>query len=276
MEYAAGSSRKDPGQGHINLLPSDVVITEAPMRQFEPCHCCKMYDRPCLRSSSKEKKSEHSEVLEEYTNPRPEINWKQEKTQNVYSDFLMPPSQLPMGLKDDQVDCRTSKLGAGSIDLSGWEITCTEFSPRGRRQVRSTTDVDPAIRARTRSPVRSSMRSKKKCRCTGCQPCFKCGEYGHFIRDCRSSTWKDPPNSVSTSNNLNWTKILSGVRMSGGDSSNLLRMLAAQYEPSTQGQRSNKQCDRNKSGTWYHREGMVHTECATPKKVSKGKSVWGR
>ena len=35
MEYAAGSSRKDPGQGHINLLPSDVVITEAPMRQFD-------------------------------------------------------------------------------------------------------------------------------------------------------------------------------------------------------------------------------------------------
>ena len=86
MEYAAGSSTKDPSQGHINLLPSDVVITEAPMRQFEPCHYFKMYDRPCLWSSSKEKKSEHSEVLEEYTNPIPEINWKQEKTQNVYSD----------------------------------------------------------------------------------------------------------------------------------------------------------------------------------------------
>ena len=185
----------------------------------------------------------------------------------------MPPSRLPMGLKDHQEDCRTPKLSAGSIDLSGWEITCTEFSPRGRRQVRSTTDVDPAIRARTRSPVRRSMRSKKKCRCTRCQPCFKCGEYGHFIRDCRSSTWKDPPNSVSTSNNLNWARILSDVHMSGGDSSHLLRMLATQYEPPTRGQRSNKQCDREKSCTWYLREGMIHAECTTPKKASEGKLV---
>jgi len=145
----------------------------------------------------------------------------------------------------------------------------TEFLPRGRRQASSTADVDPTIRARTRSPVRGSMRSKKKCRCTGCQPCFKCGEYGHFIRDCRSSTWKDPPNSVSTSNNLNWTKILSDVRMSGGNSSHLLRMLAAQYEPPTRGQRSNKQCDRKKSCTWYLREGMIHAECATPRKLPK-------
>jgi len=50
-------------------------------------------------------------------------------------------------------------------------------------------------------------------------------------------------------------------------------MLAAQYEPHTQGQRSNKQCDREKSCTWYHREGMVHAECANPKKDFEGKSV---
>jgi len=61
--------------------------------------------------------------------------------------------------------------------------------------------------------------------------------------------------------------------MSGGDSSNLLRMLAAQYEPPTQGQRSNKQCDREKFCTWYHREGIVHAEGANPKKDSEGKSV---
>ena len=56
MEYVAGSSRKDPGQGHINLLSSDNMITEAPMKQFEPCHCCKTYDRPCLRSSPSKKR----------------------------------------------------------------------------------------------------------------------------------------------------------------------------------------------------------------------------
>ena len=125
MAYAAGSSRKDPGQGHINLLPSDVVITEAPMRQFEPCHYCKMCDRPCLRSSSNEKRSDHSEIPKEYTNPKPEINSKQEETQNVYSDSLMPPSQLPMELKDPHVECLASTSSRYDIDLRGWEITCT-------------------------------------------------------------------------------------------------------------------------------------------------------
>jgi len=61
--------------------------------------------------------------------------------------------------------------------------------------------------------------------------------------------------------------------MSGGDSSHLLRMLAALYEPPTQGQRSNKQCDRKKFCTWYHREGIVHAEGTNPKKDSEGKSV---
>ena len=243
------------------------------MRQFEPCHCCKMYDRPYLRSSFNEKKSDPSEVPEEYTNPRPEISWKQEETQNVYSDSLMPPSRLPMELKDHQIDCRTPKLSAGSIDLSEWEITYTEFFPRGRRQASSTTDVDPNIRARTRSPVRGSMRSKKKCRCTGCQPCFKYGEYGHFIRDCCSPTWGNPPNWVSTSNNLNWTKLLSDVLASGDETSELLRQLAAQCKPCTQDQRSDKQCDREKSYKWHLQERMVHAECATPKKDSEGKSV---
>ena len=125
MEYAVGSNRKDPGQGHINLLPSGVVITEAPMRQFEPCHCCKMYDRPCLQSSSNEKKSDHSEVLEEYTNQRTEMTRKQEETQDDYSDSLLSPSQLPMELKDPHVECLASTSSRYDIDLRGWEITCT-------------------------------------------------------------------------------------------------------------------------------------------------------
>ena len=240
---------------------------------FEPCHCCKMYDRPYLRSSSSKKKSDHNKVSEEYANPRLEINGKQEETHNVYSDSLMPPSQLPMELKDPHVECMALKSSGYDIDLSGWEITCTEFLPRGKRKASSTTDVDPTIRARTRSPVRGSMRSKKKCRCTGCQPCFKYGEYGHFIRDCRSPTWGNPPNWVSTSNNLNWTKLLSDVLASGDETSELLRQLAAQCEPSTQDQRSDKQCDREKSYKWHLQERMVHAECATPKKDSEGKSV---
>ena len=181
MEYAVRSSRKDPGQGHINLLHSDSMMTEAPIRQLEPCHCCKMHNRTCLLSSSDRKKSDLSDLLEEYTDPRPEMTRKQEEVQDVYSDSLLSPSQLPMELKDPHVECLAPTSSRYDIELSGWEITCIEFLPRGRRQASSTTDVDPTIRARTRSPVRGSMRSKKKCRCTDCQPYFKCGEYGHFI-----------------------------------------------------------------------------------------------
>ena len=166
MEYAAGSSRKDPGQGHINLLPSDSMMNEAPIRQHESCHCCKMYNHTCLQGSSNRKKSDRSDLLEEYTDPRPEMTRKQEEVQDVYSDSLLSPSQLPMELKDPHVECLALKNSGYYIDLRGWEITCTEFLPRGRRQASSTTDVDPNIRARTRSPVRGSMRSKKKCRCT--------------------------------------------------------------------------------------------------------------
>ena len=145
MEYTAESSRKDPDQGHINLLPSNNMITETPMRQFEPCHCCKMYDRPCLGSSSNKKTSAHSEVPEEYAKPRPEVNWKQEEIQNVYSDSLLSPSQLPMELKDPHVECLAPTSSRYDIDLSRWEITCTKFLPRGRRQASSTTNVDPTI-----------------------------------------------------------------------------------------------------------------------------------
>ena len=84
---------------------------------------------------------------------------------------------------------------------------------------------------------------------------------------------ENPPNWVSTSNNLNWTKLLSDVLASGDETSELLHQLAAQCKPSTQDQRSDKQCDREKSCTWYLREGMIHVECATPKKASEGKSV---
>ena len=220
--------------------------------QLEPCHYCKMYDRPYVQSSSGNKKSTSSKLLKEDTNSKPETTWKPKQTINIYLDSLMPPSQLPMELQDHQEECQTLKHGTCDIDLSGWEITCTDFLPRGRRQARCTTDTDTIMRTRTCSPVRESLKPKIRCRCTLCQPCFKCGEYGHFLRDCRSSTWKDPPNQISIPSNLDWTGQPSGIK-SGSQSHKHLRQL-------------------ENSCKWYRRERMGHARCTTPKKSPIGMS----
>ena len=134
-----------------------------------------------------------------------ELNEEITETKDVFSDSLMPPSRLPMKLKDHQLTCRTLKHGPSDIDLAGWEITCTEFVPRGRRQTSNTINANTVLRARTRSPVQETMdlarctkpkkgsvgvpastslvnklpggSSKMKC-------CFNCANPNHFPRDC--------------------------------------------------------------------------------------------
>jgi hypothetical protein len=87
----------------------------------------------------------------------PELNEEIKETRDVYSGSLMPLARLPMVLKYPQIKCRTLKDDTCDVDLSAWEITCTEFIPRGRRQTSSTTNASIVIRARTCSPVREKM-----------------------------------------------------------------------------------------------------------------------
>ena len=47
--------------------------------------------------------------------------------------------------------------GSSNMDLTGWEITCTKFVPRGKRQTRNAIAANTVLRARTRSPVRETM-----------------------------------------------------------------------------------------------------------------------
>jgi hypothetical protein len=114
----------------------------------------------------------------------------------------MPLKQLPMVLKDPQVKCPTLKHDTCDIDLSGWEITCTEFIPRGRRQTSNTTNANIVIRARTRSPVRekmdhakcttpkkssigmlvrTSLGNKQPGRPSNTNRCFNCESSTHFV-----------------------------------------------------------------------------------------------
>jgi hypothetical protein len=108
-----------------------------------------------------------------------------------------------MELKDPQVKCRTLKHDTCDIDLSGWEITCTKFIPRGRRQTSSTTNtnteqelarlsekrwtmpVAPHLRKSSISmPVRTSLSNKQPGHPSNTNRCFNCGSSSLFAREC--------------------------------------------------------------------------------------------
>ena len=134
-----------------------------------------------------------------------ELNEDIKETRDVYIDSLTPPSRPPMKLKAHQAKSRTLKHGPSDIDLTGWEITCTEFVPRDRGQTSKTINANTVLRARTRSPVREPMNPG---RCTTptkgsvgvpviaplvikppggsgkIKCCFNCGNPNHFARDC--------------------------------------------------------------------------------------------
>ena len=81
-----------------------------------------------------------------------ELNEEIKETRDVYLDSLTPPSRPPMELKARQAKRRTLKHDPSDIDLTGWEITCTDFIP-----------------------LRGSGKIKR---------CFNCGNPNHFARHC--------------------------------------------------------------------------------------------
>ena len=86
-----------------------------------------------------------------YQEPNEETN----EEKDIYSDSLLPPSQLSMKLK--KMKAQNPKRSLAPIDLTGWEITCTEFIPRRRYQAVKTPDLDTAFRARTLSSIKEKM-----------------------------------------------------------------------------------------------------------------------
>jgi hypothetical protein len=64
-------------------------------------------------------------LLEEYVN----------QDQPQASDSILPPSRLPMDLRAEERANRGSKRVLSEIDVSEWEITCTETHPhKGKRR----------------------------------------------------------------------------------------------------------------------------------------------
>ena len=142
----------------------------------------------------------HQPQVMGYRAPDEEIG----ETKDIYSDSLMPPSRLPMKLKDHQVKCRGREHGPSGIYLTGWEITCTEFVPRGKRQTGSIIHANTVQSARTHSsvreeishtectipdkgsigtPVMTSVDNQRPGGPSDTNRCFICESPTHFIRD---------------------------------------------------------------------------------------------
>jgi hypothetical protein len=128
-------------------------------------------------------------LLEEYVN----------QDQPQASDSILPPSRLPMDLRTEEEAIRGNKRVLSEIDVSEWEITCTETCPRKGKQSCNPSSATqlPANETLSRTTRRAKKKEKRRLRLIKkaqqqiSKPgefspylCHKCRQPGHYRRDC--------------------------------------------------------------------------------------------
>jgi hypothetical protein len=91
-------------------------------------------------------------LLEEYIN----------QDQPQASDSILPPSRLPMDLRAEEKANRGNKRVISEIDISEWEITCTETCPREGKRRCNTNKATQLPFSATRSRAARLKRKKRK------------------------------------------------------------------------------------------------------------------
>jgi hypothetical protein len=149
-------------------------------------------------------------LLEEYVN----------QDQPQASDSILPPSRLPMDLRAEERASKGSKRELFVIDVSEWEITCTETCLcEGKRSCNpSKTTQLPTNETPSRTSKRAKKKERKRLRLIqeAQQPiselndlpprlCYNCRQPGHFANKCPNPRQQKPQqqeqNPGSTINN---------------------------------------------------------------------------
>jgi hypothetical protein len=145
-------------------------------------------------------------LLEEYVN----------QDQPQASDSILPLSRLPMDLRAEERANKGSKRELSKIDVSEWEITCTETCPReGKRSCNpSKTTQLPANETPSRTSKRAKKKERKRLRLIqeAQQPiskpkdlpprlCYNCRQPGHFSNKCPNPQQQEQNPGSSISNN---------------------------------------------------------------------------
>jgi hypothetical protein len=115
------------------------------------------------------------------------------------SDSILPLSQLPMDLREEERASRGNKRVLSEIDVSEWEITCKETRPREGKRRCDTSKATQLPVGETLSQAARLRKKKKKKQLRlikkdqqqiskpGDLPprlCYNCRQPGHFIRNC--------------------------------------------------------------------------------------------